>query len=66
MKIEINDDEVMDQIIVQLLKKEIKGLSKDISELKRKKKLKPHEKEDLENWSEYINALKIVCAYRTV
>lgn len=66
MKIEIDDDEVMDQIIVQFLKKEIKGVLKDISELKRKKQLKPYEKEDLESWSKYVNALKIVCAYRSI
>jgi hypothetical protein len=63
MKIEINDYEMVDKIVFEHLKTEIKGISKDIQELKRKKKLQWFQKEDLESHSKYLNALKTVRDY---
>ena len=66
MKIEINDYEMIDKIVLEHLKTEIKGVSKDIRELKRKKKLQKlqwFQKEDLESHCKYLDALKTVRDY---
>lgn len=63
MKIEINDYEMVDKIVFEHLKTEIKGISKDIRELKRKKKLQWFQKEDLESHCKYLDALKTVRDY---
>ncbi len=63
MKIEINDHEMVDKIVFEHLKTEIKGVSKDIRDLKRKKKLQWFQKEDLESHCKYLDALKTVRDY---
>ena len=57
------DDELSDKIIKQSLREQIVLLKKNISDLRKKRKLEPYQQVDLDNDVMYLNALEKVYDY---
>ena len=62
MKMEI-DNETADRIVICALQDSMGPLRDDIVKLKRKKKLKGHEKENLANFIRHLDAIEAVYDY---
>jgi cell division protein FtsB len=57
MKLEIDDD-IVDNLVVSALTDSIETIEAEIKRLRRIKKLKTHEQQDLDDHLAYIDALK--------
>ena len=57
------DDELSDKIIKQSLREQIVLLKKNISDLRKKRKLEPYQQIDLDTDVMYLNALEKVYDY---
>ena len=57
------DDDTADRIVVSALKLQMGILKKDISELKSRKRLEAHNKEDLADFIKNYDAIKTVYNY---
>lgn len=62
MKIELDDD-VVDNIVLSVLKKDYRRLCDEITDLKLKQTLQPHQQEDLKHSTEYKQAIEGVLRY---
>lgn len=62
MKIKVTDDQV-DDIVLWEMGRHSRLLKSNIDSLRRKKKLKKYEKEDLKRYSQVLNAMLVVLSY---
>lgn len=62
MKIELNDDQI-DEIVLQELRRHSCLIESNLKDLKRRKKLLKFEKEDKKRFEEVLDAIKIVKDY---
>lgn len=62
ISIDLNDDQV-DQIVLDEIRRHSELLKSNIASLKRKRRREKYEQEDLERYSEVLSAMKVMIGY---